>query len=55
MATLGAALVADGRALATLGERERAGRTLRRAARLADEHGLVHVRQDARAALADLG
>jgi tetratricopeptide (TPR) repeat protein len=55
MATLGAALVADGRALATLGERERAGRTLRRAARLADEHRLVHVQQDARAALEDLG
>ena len=55
LATLGAALVADGRALATLGERERAGRTLRRAARLAGEHGLVHVQQDAQAALADLG
>ena len=52
--TLAAALVLDGRALDRLGQRERAGSVLRRAARLADEHGLVHVRQDARAALRGL-
>jgi DNA-binding SARP family transcriptional activator/tetratricopeptide (TPR) repeat protein len=55
IATLAAGLVLDGRALIRLGDTERAGTELRRAARLAAAHGLPHVRRDARAALRDLG
>jgi hypothetical protein len=55
VATLAAALVLDGRALSRLGERESAAASLRDAARLAGEHGLVHVRQEARSALRGLG
>jgi tetratricopeptide (TPR) repeat protein len=55
MATLAAALVVDGRALIQLGEPESAAATLRDAARLADEHEMAHVRQEARSALRGLG
>ena len=48
---LAAALAADGRALARLGQREQARTALRRAARLAGEHGLPHVLRDVREAL----
>ena len=48
---LAAALAADGRALARLGQREQARTALRRAARLAREHGLPHVLRDVREAL----
>lgn len=54
MATLAAALVLDGRALSQLGERESGAASLRDAARLADEHGLAHVRLEARSALRGL-
>jgi tetratricopeptide (TPR) repeat protein len=48
---LAAALAADGRALARLGQREQARAALERAARLAGEHGLPHVLRDVREAL----
>ena len=48
---LAAALAADGRALARLGQREQARAALQRAARLAGEHGLPHVLRDVREAL----
>jgi DNA-binding SARP family transcriptional activator len=48
---LAAALAADGRALARLGQREQAQTALQRAARLAGEHGLPHVLRDVREAL----
>ena len=48
---LAAALAADGRALARLGQREQARTALQRAARLAGEHGLPHVLRDVREAL----
>jgi len=54
VATLAAALVLDGRALTRLGEREPAAASLRDAERLAGEHGLAHVRQEARSALRGL-
>jgi DNA-binding SARP family transcriptional activator/tetratricopeptide (TPR) repeat protein len=54
VATLAAALVLDGRALIRLGEREPAAASLRDAVRLAREHGLPHVLQDARSALRGL-
>jgi len=44
---LAAALAADGRALARLGQGEQARAEFRRAARLAGEHGLPHVLRDA--------
>jgi len=47
---LAAALAADGRALARLGEREQASAVFDRAARLAGEHGLPHVLRDVREA-----
>ncbi len=47
-ATLAAALAVDGRALARLGDRDRARTSLRRAADLARRHGLPHVLSDAR-------
>jgi tetratricopeptide (TPR) repeat protein len=47
---LAAALAADGRALARLGQREQARTALQRAARLAAEHGLPHVLRDVREA-----
>jgi hypothetical protein len=52
---LAAALAADGRALVRLGDRERAGAALRHAERLATEHGLPRVRDDARSTLRELG
>ena len=52
---LAAALAVDGLALARLGEREQAAAELRRAARLAREHGLPHVLREARSAQRDLG
>jgi DNA-binding SARP family transcriptional activator len=51
---LAAALAADGRALARLGQHEQARAALRRAARLAAEHGLPHVLRDVREALGEL-
>ena len=48
---LAAALAADGRALARLGQREQARAALQRAGRLAGEHGLPHVLRDVREAL----
>jgi tetratricopeptide (TPR) repeat protein len=54
-AVLAAALAADGRALIRLGRPERARAALDRAARLAGEHGLPHVRHDAREARRLLG
>jgi tetratricopeptide (TPR) repeat protein len=51
---LAAALAADGRALARLGQHEQARAALQRAARLAAEHGLPHVLRDAREALGEL-
>jgi len=51
---LAAALAADGRALARLGQREQARTALQRAARLAAEHGLPHVLRDVREALGQL-
>jgi DNA-binding SARP family transcriptional activator len=51
---LAAALAADGRALARLGQREQARTALQRAARLAGEHGLPHVLRDVREALGEL-
>ena len=54
VATLAAALVVDGRALIQLGEPESAAATLRDAARLAGEHEMAHVRQEARSALRGL-
>jgi tetratricopeptide (TPR) repeat protein len=53
-AALAAALAADGRALIRLGDREQASAELQRAERLAREHGLPHVQQDARSALRSL-
>ena len=50
-AALAAALTTDSRARIRLGQREEARSQLGRAARLAREHGLPHVRRDARAAL----
>jgi DNA-binding SARP family transcriptional activator len=50
-ATLAAALAWDGRALLRLGEDDQARARLLRAERIAGEHGLPHVRQDARSAL----
>jgi DNA-binding SARP family transcriptional activator len=52
--TLAATLAADGRALAGLGEANQARERLQRAERLAREHGLPHVRQDAESALRSL-
>ncbi len=52
---LAAALAADGRALARLGQREQARAELERAARLAGEHGLPHVLREAREARQPLG
>jgi len=52
--TLAATLAADGRALARLGEADQARERLQRAERLAREHGLPHVRQDAESALRSL-
>jgi DNA-binding SARP family transcriptional activator len=54
-AVLAAALAADGRALIRLGRPERARAALDRATRLAGEHGLPHVRHDAREARRLLG
>jgi DNA-binding SARP family transcriptional activator len=51
---LAAALAADGRALARLGQGEQARAALQRAARLAGEHGLPHVLRDVREALGEL-
>ena len=50
-ATLAATLALDGRALLRLGEDDKARARLLRAERIAGEHGLPHVRQDARSAL----
>jgi tetratricopeptide (TPR) repeat protein len=52
---LAAALAADGRALARLGQGEQARVTLGRAARLAARHGLPHVLREAREARQRLG
>ena len=52
---LAAALAADGRALARLGQREQARTALQRAARLAGEHGLPHVLRAASEARQQLG
>jgi tetratricopeptide (TPR) repeat protein len=52
---LAAALAADGRALARLGQREQARAALQRAARLAAEHGLPHVLREASEARQRLG
>ncbi|HEX3310820.1 MAG TPA: tetratricopeptide repeat protein, partial [Streptosporangiaceae bacterium] len=52
---LAAALAADGRALARLGQREQARTALQRAARLAGEHGLPHVLRAASEARQRLG
>jgi DNA-binding SARP family transcriptional activator len=52
---LAAALAADGRALARLGQREQARAALQRAARLAGEHGLPHVLREASEARQRLG
>jgi DNA-binding SARP family transcriptional activator len=49
-ATLAAALALDGRALRRLGENDQARAQLLRAERIATEHGLPHVRDDARSA-----
>jgi len=49
-ATLAAALVLDGRALLRLGAADKARARLLRAERIAVEHGLPHIRQDARSA-----
>ncbi len=53
-ATLAATLVADGQALIGRGAADRARAQLLRAERIAGEHGLPHVRQDARWALRSL-
>ena len=50
-ATLAATLALDGRALLRLGEDDKARVRLLRAERIAGEHGLPHVLQDARSAL----
>ena len=50
-ATLAATLALDGRALLRLGEDDKARARLLRAERIAGEHGLPHVLQDARSAL----
>jgi DNA-binding SARP family transcriptional activator len=50
-ATLAATLALDGRALLRLGEDDKARARLLRAERIAGEHGLPHVRHDARSAL----
>ena len=50
-ATLAATLALDGRALLRLGESDQARAQLLRAERIAAEHGLPHVRHDARSAL----
>jgi len=50
-ATLAATLALDGRALLRLGEDDQARARLLRAERIAAEHGLPHVLQDARSAL----
>jgi len=50
-ATLAATLALDGRALLRLGEDDQARARLLRAERIAGEHGLPHVLQDARSAL----
>jgi hypothetical protein len=52
---LAAALAADGRALARLGQREPARAELGRAARLAGQHGLAHVLHEASEARQSLG
>ena len=52
---LAAALAADGRALARLGQREQARAALGRAARLAGQHGLAHVLHEASEARQRLG
>jgi tetratricopeptide (TPR) repeat protein len=52
---LAAALAADGRVLARLGQREQARAALQRAARLAGEHGLPHVLREASEARQRLG
>lgn len=52
--TLAATLVADGRALVRMGQREPAMAQLTRAEKLAGAHGLPHVLADARSALHDL-
>ena len=51
---LAAALAADGRALARLGQGEQARTALQRAAQLAGQHGLPHVLRGAREALGQL-
>jgi len=53
--TLAATLSSDACALIRLGETGRARSQLARAGRLAAEHGLPHVRREARSALRDLG
>ena len=50
VAALAAALVVDGTALGRLGERAQARAAVDRGAALAREHGLAHVRREARAA-----
>jgi tetratricopeptide (TPR) repeat protein len=52
---LAAALAADGRALARLGQREQARAALQRAVRLAGQHGLPHVLREASEARQHLG
>jgi len=54
VAALAAALVVDGRALASLGERAQARAQLDQGAALATDHGLVHVLAEARAAASRL-
>ena len=54
VAALAAALVVDGRALASLGERAQAQAQLDQGAALATDHGLVHVLAEARAAASRL-
>ncbi|HEX6522434.1 MAG TPA: AAA family ATPase [Streptosporangiaceae bacterium] len=51
---LAGALAADGEALIRMGSREQAKATLLRAERLAAQHGLPHVRREARSALGNL-
>jgi hypothetical protein len=55
LTALAAALAADGRALVRLGDVDQARMELGRAERLAAEHGLPHVRREAREALLELG
>jgi tetratricopeptide (TPR) repeat protein len=55
LTALAAALAADGRALVRLGDVNQARTEFGRAERLAAEHGLPHVRREAREALLQLG